>query len=467
MPTQNIYDLVDTWNAGATTFTAVKMNVTDTASAAGSLLIDLQTNTGGAATSRFKVGKGAVGVYFAKTTDVLPSFGGTNNSTTLVMGTGGSFLVSQQNASMGVVTPGGNFAVFESNGLSVVEIGTSGLVFGSDRDAVLSRRGIRNLRLGFADTATPLPQTLSVQSATATGADVAGANFTITGSQGRGGGAGGSIIFQVAPAGTPGSGAVNALATALTINSNRSVNFQGPLFDSTNNLTFGSANANVVAAVTTSSSTGNPSSLALANSYALAWGATSNPLGALDVLLYRDNSGTLALRNGANAQTFRVYNTTDGTNSEFGKIAWSSNVLQIGTEKAGTGTGRNVAFQVDGTTRMTLFSGALGLGTGVYLGFNLGSGIAQGTADGDIKLRNNSDNGFGLLQFGGTNSSFPALKRSTTVLQARLADDSAFATIQGKLRADVNAVAETPTATHTITITDAAGTAYKVLCVAA
>jgi hypothetical protein len=43
MATQNIFDLTDTWNNGATTFTAIKMNATDTASAAGSLLIDLQT----------------------------------------------------------------------------------------------------------------------------------------------------------------------------------------------------------------------------------------------------------------------------------------------------------------------------------------------------------------------------------------------------------------------------------------
>lgn len=34
------------------------------------------------------------------------------------------------------------------------------------------------------------------------------------------------------------------------------------------------------------------------------------------------------------------------------------------------------------------------------------------------------------LQFGGTSSSFPMLKRSTTVLQAKLADDSAFTDIQ-------------------------------------
>ena len=47
-------NLAATWNASGTTFAAVKMNVTDTASAAGSLLLDLQV--GG--TSRFKVGKG-------------------------------------------------------------------------------------------------------------------------------------------------------------------------------------------------------------------------------------------------------------------------------------------------------------------------------------------------------------------------------------------------------------------------
>jgi hypothetical protein len=52
--TQDIYSMTDTWNAGGTTFDAIKMNVTDTASAAGSLLANLQV--GG--TSRFSVAKG-------------------------------------------------------------------------------------------------------------------------------------------------------------------------------------------------------------------------------------------------------------------------------------------------------------------------------------------------------------------------------------------------------------------------
>jgi hypothetical protein len=73
--------------------------------------------------------------------------------------------------------------------------------------------------------------------------------------------------------------------------------------------------------------------------------------------LFRDAANTLALRNGTNAQTFRVYNTfTDASNYERGKIEWASNVLRIGTEKAGTGTARALEFQTDGTTRLTIAS---------------------------------------------------------------------------------------------------------------
>lgn len=49
----DIFNMLDTWNASGTTFTGIKLSVTDTASAAGSLLMDLQV--GGAA--RFNVTK--------------------------------------------------------------------------------------------------------------------------------------------------------------------------------------------------------------------------------------------------------------------------------------------------------------------------------------------------------------------------------------------------------------------------
>jgi hypothetical protein len=95
-----------------------------------------------------------------------------------------------------------------------------------------------------------------------------------------------------------------------------------------------------------------------------------------------------------------------------------------------------------------------------------GRSLILSPSDGVLQLSNAAITDFSRLQFGGTTSSFPALKRSATVLQARLADDSGFASLQAKLQTHANAVAETPTATHTLTLYDAAGTAYRVLCVA-
>lgn len=54
-----IYDLTDTWSAGGTAFNAIKMNVTDSASAAGSKLITLQTN----GAEHFSVSKAGVGYF--------------------------------------------------------------------------------------------------------------------------------------------------------------------------------------------------------------------------------------------------------------------------------------------------------------------------------------------------------------------------------------------------------------------
>jgi hypothetical protein len=50
-------------------------------------------------------------------------------------------------------------------------------------------------------------------------------------------------------------------------------------------------------------------------------------------------------------------------------------------------------------------------------------------SDGVVRIANTTATDFNRLQFGGTTSSFPALKRSSATLQVRLADDSAFATL--------------------------------------
>ena len=190
-----------------------------------------------------------------------------------------------------------------------------------------------------------------------------------------------------------------------------------------------------------------------------------------DVLLARDAAAVLAIRNSTTAQAFRVYNTyTDGSNYERGQFGWSANVFQIGTAAAGTGTARNLELTRGGSTYMDfttasiraynhlLFTpdntydiGASGAtrprtgyfgtsvlaptvtttnlnATNLFLGGGSGSYISQPT-NGSLTLYNNVGSDFSRLQFGGTTSSFPSLKRSSANLHVRLADDSDYTNI--------------------------------------
>lgn len=102
-----------------------------------------------------------------------------------------------------------------------------------------------------------------------------------------------------------------------------------------------------------------------------------------DLIIATKGSGLLSQRNGTNAQEFRVYNTfTDASNGEWGALRWNSNVLEIGANKNGSGTARNVTIlsastiiQGGGVTALTLngsanavFSGGtfVALGTDSY-----------------------------------------------------------------------------------------------------
>jgi len=86
-------------------------------------------------------------------------------------------------------------------------------------------------------------------------------------------------------------------------------------------------------------------------------------------------------------------------------------------------------------------------------------------ADGQWVVWNAAQTDFGRLQFGGTTSSFPALKRSTTTLQAVLANDGGFTNIQGKLTTDTAYTATVIVPTGYLTLYDSTGTAYRVPCV--
>lgn len=99
---------------------------------------------------------------------------------------------------------------------------------GASNDSILTRPAAASWQLGAADAASPVAQTLRAQSVVAGTTNTAGANLTVAGSVGTGTGAGGSLIFQTAPAGSTGS-AQNALVTALTIDSTKLATFAGPI----------------------------------------------------------------------------------------------------------------------------------------------------------------------------------------------------------------------------------------------
>ena len=144
--------------------------------------------------------------------------------------------------------------------------------------------------------------------------------------------------------------------------------------------------------------------------------STSAFAGTADLQLFRDGAHVLAQRTGSNPQTFRLYNTfTDASNYERGFMRWSSNVLQIGTEAAGTGATRNI--EIVGNTN---FNNNVTVSAGRVLGaqqINLNT-----TSTALLALGTDS-----TIRWGAPSATAPLLKRSSTALQVRLADDSADA----------------------------------------
>jgi hypothetical protein len=130
-----------------------------------------------------------------------------------------------------------------------------------------------------------------------------------------------------------------------------------------------------------------------------------------DVFLQRDATGTLAQRNGMNAQEFRLYgtystspaNTFERLNLKYNSTA---NAFQIGTEKGtGGGVARPLEFQTDGITRMTIATNGVlsttthanfvGYVAPAYLRLTGGTGearIYKGTGDGSFAFYNQAEN---------------------------------------------------------------------------
>jgi hypothetical protein len=143
-------------------------------------------------------------------------------------------------------------------------------------------------------------------------------------------------------------------------------------------------------------------------------------------------SGSLGIRRETVLTGNIVIGRTAGSNSistfELGDNAWSSTPSSV-TLTAPSGTGSNIA-----GGSLTLLGGvSTGTGNGGSVNISVTPAGSSGTTrnSGVVVL---SITPTQLVQFGGATSSFPALKRSSAILQARLADDSGYTTIDAQHR---------------------------------
>lgn len=175
--------------------------------------------------------------------------------------------------------------------------------------------------------------------------------------------------------------------------------------------------------------------------------------GVLTVPVLNGSSNVLEQKSSTLAQIFRVYKSTtdgqrielvgdDGTGASLIRTNWDSgsghnlniggggsywqfnksgHFLALGANNIGDGAG-NSPVNIWAENDMLA-------GTGGYLGWTGSRSRLYSSTDGNITLRDSAGTSFGALQFGGTTSSFPAWKRNGAAFDARLADESGYASI--------------------------------------
>lgn len=186
-----ILTLTQTWNNAAVTFAAIQANITDTASAAGSLLLDLQSS----GVSQFYVKRlGKVRFlagYSPSNVNIGPA-----DSTGLTWSGGALFVVATGSVSCAI--DGSFIAIGSGQGI--------GWCIGSPDatipDALFRRGGVATIQMG-SNAATPVAQTLT--SHHGLGTDKAGASLILASGNPTGSGALGTISLRTAYPGSTGS----------------------------------------------------------------------------------------------------------------------------------------------------------------------------------------------------------------------------------------------------------------------
>lgn len=479
--TTSMINLAGTWNTSGNA-DALTLNITNTASGASSNLLNLKVggsslfrvtkagdfiNAGGLTiagsanigpTSSINWGSGTNGTLNAVSngvwrfanaagTDATRLILGTNDAsgvslsksaTTMTVGLGdgtaggtfavsGTALFSDGTAAAPGIAFGGNPAVgFKRNAAWITAYGggsqflwtaTSNLfgipdnaslswVSGGESSGSLSLRKLaaQSLVLGAANSATPLANTLTIGESSRAGTDtnVAGANGTVASGTGTGTGAVSSFIIQ-----TPSLGGAGSVAQALA---NRVVVKEG-LTDFSTNVKAGVFRANYI-----NSYDNAVSALNIAD-------VTGDVTFGGKILNLDGTPAAPSITNTGDTDTGFSFATADTIVASTGGTArWTLN--STGVTVAGAG-----AFGGAMTASACTATGDLTAGAAAAFAFGATRSFVTSPADGQIRLTNAAGTDFTRLQFGGTTASFPAIKRSATALNFRLADDTADAPI--------------------------------------
>lgn len=145
-------------------------------------------------------------------------------------------------------------------------------------------------------------------------------------------------------------------------------------------------------------------------------------------------TGTHQFTNGTNPVNVRVYGTfTDASNGDWLNLTKTAGgAATISTNANGTGTAGNVNITAGASTWQFQSGGNFISNSNVFVPAISLFGISTrlqllSPSDGVAQVTNSAGTDFSRLQFGGTTSAFPAIKRVGSRLEARLADDSAAA----------------------------------------
>lgn len=359
-----LYDLTDTWNAAGTVFNAIKMNVTNSASAAGSKIVSLQVGS----TDRFTVDKDGNG-YFSGTLQAVGAISFPNaylsgNSGTIGMQDNTASILAYNGTGSGGITNTLRFITGASERMRINSSGNVGI--GTSSPASLLHLGTTVPEIRFDDTdvsgVVQLRQSGAAFSITVDPTNVdASSNFQVA--------VDGSERMRIDSSGNVGIGTSSPSYRLQAVSAS---DYQGYFRNSTSNtgvLIGGISGAGTL----TSDSSGTPlvfgiggtERMRIAADGRVGIGSTS-PNAELQV--YKNSANApciIRAQNGSGGNSFDYAGyALDAVDHSAGIVVWGTGSIRAGQMWVQTNTATPIVFGVNDSEKMRIdSSGNVGIGT--------------------------------------------------------------------------------------------------------